>query len=54
MPYRVVFATQVEAQFLDRYRYIAAAVSPNIATRYTDAITAYSEGLAQLRRRSDE
>jgi toxin ParE1/3/4 len=48
MLYRVVFAPEAEAQLLDLYRYIAIAVSPEIVTRYTDAIVEHCEVLAQF------
>jgi plasmid stabilization system protein ParE len=45
MSYRVVFTPEAEEQLAELYRYIAAAASPNIAARYTDAIVGYCESL---------
>jgi toxin ParE1/3/4 len=44
-PYRVVFSPEAEEQLAALYRYIAAAASPDIAQRYTEAIITYCEGL---------
>ena len=41
MNYRVVFSPEAEEQLIALYHYIAAAASPNIAARYTEAIIAY-------------
>lgn len=41
----VVFTPEAQEQLVDLYRYIAAAASPLIAQRYTDAIVAYCESL---------
>jgi plasmid stabilization system protein ParE len=41
MSYRVVFSPEAEEQLAALYRYIAAATSPDIAARYTDAIVTY-------------
>ena len=46
MSYRVVFSPEAEEQLVALYRYIAAAASPNIAARYTDAIVTYCESLS--------
>ena len=45
MSYRVVFAPEAEEQLADLYGYIAAAASPDIAARYTEAIVRYCESL---------
>jgi len=45
MSYRVVFSPEAEEQLVALYRYIAAAASPNIAARYTEAIVSYCEDL---------
>ena len=45
MSYRVVFSPEAEEQLAALYAYIAAAASPEIAARYTEAIMAYCEGL---------
>ncbi|MCL1860351.1 MAG: type II toxin-antitoxin system RelE/ParE family toxin [Proteobacteria bacterium] len=45
MKYRVVFSPEAEEQIAALYRYIAAAASPDIAARYTDAIVTYCESL---------
>lgn len=45
MIYRVVFAPEALEQLTDLYRYIAAAASPDVAAKYTDAIVSYCEGL---------
>ncbi|RRH81938.1 type II toxin-antitoxin system RelE/ParE family toxin [Variovorax beijingensis] len=47
MSYRVVFSPEAEAeeQPAALYSCIAAAASPEIAARYTEAIVAYCEGL---------
>lgn len=45
MPHRVVFSPEAEEQLAALYRYIAAAASPDIAARYTEAIITYCEGL---------
>lgn len=41
----VVFAPEAEEQLVALYRAIAAAASPTVAARYTDAIVTYCEGL---------
>ena len=45
MRYRVIFSPEAEEQLAALYRYIAAAASPSIAARYTDAIITYCESL---------
>lgn len=45
MIYRIVFSPEAEEQLAALYRYIAAAASPDIAARYTEAIVAYCESL---------
>ena len=45
MSYRVVFSPEAEEQLAALYSYIAAAASPEIAARYTEAIVTYCEGL---------
>ena len=45
MIYRVVFSPEAEEQLAALYGYIAAAASPDIAARYTDAIVSYCESL---------
>jgi toxin ParE1/3/4 len=48
MSYRVVFTPEAEEQLIALYSYIAAAASPDIAARYTDAIVSCCEGLASF------
>lgn len=45
MKYRVVFSREAEEQLAALYRYIAAAASPDIAARYTEAIVSFCESL---------
>ena len=45
MSYRVVFSPEAEEQLVALYGYIAAAASPDIAARYTEAIVSYCESL---------
>lgn len=45
MIYRVIFSPEAEEQLAALYRYIAAAASPDIAARYTEAIVTYCESL---------
>ncbi len=45
MNYRVVFTPEAEEQLVALYGYIAAAASPRIAARYTEAIVSYCESL---------
>lgn len=42
---RVIFTPEAEQQLLALYRYIAAAASPEIAARYTDALISHCEKL---------
>ena len=46
MNYSVVFAPEAEEQLAALYEYIAAAASPDIALRYTEAIVSYCESLS--------
>ena len=46
MNYRVVFSPEVEEQLVALYGHIAAAASPDIAGRYTEAIVSYCESLS--------
>ena len=41
----LVFSPEAEEQLAELYRYIAAAASPDVAARYTEAIVTYCEGL---------
>ena len=45
MSYRVAFSPEAEEQLAALYGYIAAAASPDIAARYTEAIVSYCESL---------
>jgi plasmid stabilization system protein ParE len=45
MSYTVVFTPEAQVQLTELYRYIAAAASPEVARRYTDAIVAHCDGL---------
>ncbi|MCM2341485.1 type II toxin-antitoxin system RelE/ParE family toxin [Rhodoferax sp.] len=45
MRYRVVFTPEAMAQVEALYRYVAQAAGPDIASRYTNAIITYCEGL---------
>lgn len=45
MTYCVVFSPEAQEQLAELYRYIAAAASPDIAARYTEAIVSYCESL---------
>ena len=45
MSCRVVFSPEAEKQLVALYSYIAAAASPDIAARYTEAIVSYCESL---------
>ena len=45
MSYRVVFSPEAEEQLVALYGYIAAAASPDVAARYTEAIVSYCESL---------
>ncbi|MDR2155775.1 MAG: type II toxin-antitoxin system RelE/ParE family toxin [Burkholderiaceae bacterium] len=46
MSYKVVFSPEAEEQLVELYRFIAAAASPSIAARYTDAIVSYCTSLS--------
>lgn len=46
MNYRVVFSPEAEEQLVALYGHIAAAASPDIAGRYTEAIVSYCESLS--------
>jgi|JI102314A1RNA_FD_contig_41_3528885_length_542_multi_2_in_0_out_0_1 plasmid stabilization system protein ParE len=48
MNYRVVFSPEVEEQLVALYGHIAAAASPDIAGRYTEAIVSYCESLSSF------
>lgn len=52
--YRVVFSPEAEEQLAALYHYIAAASSPDIATRYTDAIISYCESLQTFPHRGNK
>ena len=45
MMHSVVYAPEAEAQLVTLYLHIAAAASPEIAARYTDAIVTQCESL---------
>jgi toxin ParE1/3/4 len=45
MMHRVVYAPEAEAQLLALFFHIAEAASPEIATRYTDAVVEQCESL---------
>jgi len=45
MMHSVIYAPEAEAQLVALYFHIAAAASPEIATRYTDAIVEQCESL---------
>jgi len=45
MSFRVVFSPEAEEQLAALYGYIAAAASPHIAARYTEAVVSYCESL---------
>lgn len=45
MSCHVVFSPEAEKQLVALYNYIAAAASPDIAARYTEAIVGYCESL---------
>ena len=45
MSYAVVFSPEAEEQLAELYRHIAAAASPDVAVRYTEAIVTYCESL---------
>jgi len=46
MKHRVIFSPEAAEQLAALYHYIAAASSPDIAARYTDAIVTYCESLS--------
>lgn len=46
MTYLVRFAPEAAGQLAALFRYLSAAVSPQVADGYVDAIVAYCEGLA--------
>lgn len=46
MTWRIVFSPEAEKQLIHLYRHIADDRSPEIASRYTDAIITYCEGLS--------
>ena len=46
MSYTVVFTPEAEAQVLERYGYIAAKASPEIAEHFTGGIVTYCESLS--------
>ncbi|WLG96236.1 type II toxin-antitoxin system RelE/ParE family toxin [Pseudomonas sp. FP198] len=54
MAYTVKFAPEALEQLAALYRYIAAAASPKIAHRYTDAIATYCEDLWTFPHRGDQ
>ncbi len=45
MNYRVVFSPEAAEQLATLYRYVASAASPDVASRYTEAIISYCESL---------
>lgn len=45
MMYHIIYAPEAEAQLLALFFHIAAAASPEIAARYTDAIVEQCESL---------
>lgn len=45
MNYRVEFSPEAEEQLAELFHYIAKAVSPDTAARYTEAIISYCESL---------
>ena len=45
MHYRVVFTPEAMAQVEALYAYVAQAAGPDVASRYTNAIVTYCEGL---------
>lgn len=51
MALTVVFSPEAEEQLVEMYRYIATASSPDTASRHTDAIVTFCEGLKTLPRR---
>ncbi|KAB7585045.1 type II toxin-antitoxin system RelE/ParE family toxin [Verminephrobacter eiseniae] len=53
MSYRVIFSPEAEEQLSALYRHIAAAASPGIAARYTEAIVSYCESLCTFPHRGN-
>jgi toxin ParE1/3/4 len=51
MSHTVLFTPEAEEQLTALYRYIAAAATPMIAARYTEAIVAYCESLGNFPQR---
>ncbi len=45
MSFRVVFSPEAEDQLAALFSYVAAAASPDIAARYTEALLIYCESL---------
>jgi plasmid stabilization system protein ParE len=45
MSHTIVFSPEAQEQLARLYRYIAAAASPDVAARYTEAIISYCESL---------
>jgi toxin ParE1/3/4 len=45
MLYRVVFSPEAMAQVEALYHYVSQAAGPDVASRYTNAIVTYCEGL---------
>jgi toxin ParE1/3/4 len=54
MIYRVVYTPEAETQLLELYIHLAAADSPDIATRYTDKPLTFCDGLATFPNRGSE
>ncbi|RMQ26857.1 Plasmid stabilization system [Pseudomonas syringae pv. actinidiae] len=54
MAYSVEFAPEAMEQLAALYRYIAAAASPEIAQRYTDAIVTHCEELRTFPHRGNQ
>ncbi len=52
MNYRVVFTPEAEEQLAALYRYVAAAASPQIAGRNTEAIVTYCESICNSPQRA--
>ncbi len=45
MSHRVIFSPETQDQLVELFDYIARAVSPDTAARYTQAIVSYCESL---------
>lgn len=45
MSHRVVFSPEAQEQLAELFRYVAEAVSPDVAACYTEAIVTYCESL---------